>query len=91
MQSTSEPSIVRNYYNDVDFSYIREFSNIETKPIDWGEAVWKDEILVGDTVSISDLEVKLHDLTKVLEVKSPNDQILLRGFQTNPVETDKKI
>ncbi|OGM18897.1 hypothetical protein A2685_02105 [Candidatus Woesebacteria bacterium RIFCSPHIGHO2_01_FULL_37_10] len=91
LQSTSDPSIVRNYYNDVDFSYIREFSNIETKPIDWGEAVWKDEILVGDTASISDLEVKLHDLTKVLEVKSPNDQILLRGFQTNPVETNKNI
>jgi len=89
LQSTSDPSIVRNYYNDVDFSYFREFTNIETKPIDWGESVWKDEILVGDTVSISDSEVKLHNLTQVLEVKSPNNQILLRAFQTNPVGTDR--
>ena len=81
---------MRNYYNDVDFTYFREFSNIETKPIDWGESVWKDEILVGDTVSISDSEVKLHSLTQVFEVKSPNNQILLRAFQTNPVDTDKK-
>lgn len=91
LQSTSDPSIVDNYYNDVDFSPVRKFSNIETKPIDWGEAVWKDVIFIGDTVAISDLEVELHDLTKVFEVKDPNNQIILRGFQSNLTETDKNI
>ena len=91
LQSTSDPSIVDNYYNDVDFNHVRKFSNIETKPIDWGEAVRKDVIFVGDTAAISDLEVELHDLTKVFEVKDPNNQIILRGFQPNPTKTDKNI
>lgn len=87
LQSTSDPTIVPNYYNDVAFSPIRQFLNIEMKPIDWGESVWKDEILVGDTVAISDPEIKLHNLTQVLEIKDSNNQIILRGFQTNPTKT----
>ncbi len=84
LQSTSDPSIVRNYYNDVNFSYIRKFLNIETKTIDWGEVGVKDEIIIGSTIAISDSQAELHNLTKVLEVKDPNDEIVLRGFQTNP-------
>lgn len=87
LQETSDPMIVQNYYNDVDFNHFRKFLNIETKPIEWGETVWKDEILVGGIAAISDSEVTLHNLAKVFEIKDPkNNEIILRGFQTNPVE-----
>lgn len=82
LQSSSDPSIAKNYYNDVDFSHVRSLANIETKPIEWGETEWKDVILVGDTVAISDIEVERHNLKQVLEIKDPNDNIILRGFQT---------
>ena len=78
--------IAKNYYQNIDFSLIHKFDNIETRNIEWGETTTKDEILVGDTVSISDREVGLHNLTMVFEIKDPNNQIILRGFQTHPSE-----
>lgn len=89
IQASVNPETLQNYYNDINFSPFRKFLNIETRPIDWGEAVNKDEILIGDTVSISDLEVSLHNLTEVFVIKDPNNKIILRGFQTNPAEADK--
>lgn len=84
VQKSADPKYLENYYNDVSFSPYRSFLNIEMKPIDWGETVWKNEILVGSTAAISDDEAILHNLTQIFEIKDPNDQIILRGFQTNP-------
>ena len=76
--------VTGGYYTKTEVTFTHKFANIETKPIDWGEAVWRDVILVGDLVAISDPEVKLHNLTQVFEIKDPNNQIIYRGFQTNP-------
>lgn len=84
LQADQDSQIAKDYYNQTNFSFIHKFANIETKKIDWGETVWKNEILVGDLAAISDSEVKLHALTPVFEIKDPNDEILLRGFRTHP-------
>src|SRR3989344_598234 len=76
--------VTGGYYTKTEVTFTHKFANIETKPIDLGEAVWRDVILVGDLVAISDPEVKLHNLTQVFEIKDPNNQIIYRGFQTNP-------
>lgn len=86
LQDDQDAKIVQDYYNQLDFSFVHKLGNIETRPIDWGEACWRNNVVfVGDTVSISDNEVNLHNLVQVFEIKDPNDNIILRGFkaQTN--------
>lgn len=86
IQESADPGVLTNYYHDVDFVPFRKFLNIETKPIDWGETVHEKKTLVGDLAAISDDQIKLHNLTQVFEIKDPSDKIILRGFETNPVE-----
>lgn len=84
LQSDQKKNIVKNYYTDIEFSTFHKFLNIEMRPIDWGEAANTNEILIGDTASISDREVRLHNLKEVIEIKDPNNNIILRGFKTSP-------
>lgn len=77
-------SITSNYYYNTEVVFDHKFRNIEVKPAEWGETDWRDIIIVGDTVQISDPEVLLHNLTQVFEIKGPNNEIVYRGFQTNP-------
>lgn len=84
LQADQDTQIAKDYYNKTEFSFVHKFANIEMKKMDWGETDWRDEILVGDLGSISDPEVKLHSLTEVFEIQDPNNQVILRGFKTNP-------
>lgn len=84
LQQDQDPRVVEDYYNFVDYSFVHKFSNIETRAIDWGEAENLELILVGDRVSISDDEVQKHRLTQVFEFRDPNEQVIMRGFKTNP-------
>ena len=84
LQKDQLENIAKNYYYDTDFSFEHKFANVEFRNIEWGETKWRDIILVGDLVSISDLEVGLHSLTEVFEIRDPNNNILFRGFKTNP-------
>lgn len=84
LQADQDPKIASDYYTQTQFSFIHNLGNIETRAIEWGEAEWRDVVFVGDTASISDDEVKLHNLTQVFEIKDPNNNIILRGFRSNP-------
>lgn len=86
IQNDQNKDIVKNYYYDKEFSYVHQLDNLEFRPIEWGESVYRDVIFVGDQVSISDDEVKLHNLTQVFEIRDSNGQIVLRGFKSNPVQ-----
>lgn len=83
LQADQDPEIAKNYYYKTDFSFIHKFANIETRAVDWSEVDKRDLILVGDTVAISDLEVKNHNLNQVFEVDDPAGNIVLRGFKTS--------
>jgi len=81
IQKDQDPLIAKNYYYNTSFSFVHKFENVEFKPIDWGESIPGKTVFVGDAGSVSDLEVRLHKLTKVLEIDDPNTQeIVLRGF-----------
>jgi 4-amino-4-deoxy-L-arabinose transferase-like glycosyltransferase len=84
IQADQDSLLPSNYYHQTKFSHIHKFGNIETRPIEWGETVWRDVILVGDKSSISDEEIKLHNLTQIFEIRDPNNITIFRGFQTNP-------
>lgn len=74
----------KNYYQDISFNGDRLISNIEVRPIKWKEDVCKDQILVGDGLSISEDQAKEHFLNKVFEIKDVYRQIILQAYETNP-------
>lgn len=58
--------------------------NVEIRPIDWRNDICKKQILVGDSLAISQNQVDEHLLTKVFEKKDSRNIILLQGYQTDP-------
>ncbi len=84
LQADQDKRIAQDYYNQIDYSFVHKFLNIETRQIDWGEAYYRDVVFVGDLVSISDLEVELHSLTKEFEILDPNEIVIFRGYRSNP-------
>lgn len=75
-----------SYYKNLDFNANVSFANIETRAIDWEKDVYKKQILVGDELSISEGQAKEHFLTEVFEIKDPIDQVIFRGYRTNPLQ-----
>ena len=76
--------MVRNYYDDPAVSVSYRFANLELRPVVWEKDVFVNQILVGDALAISTDQAKEHFLTKVFEIKDPNDKAILFGYQTNP-------
>ena len=65
-----------------DSSY--KFNNIETRTINWEEDIYKEQILVGDELTISENQAKEHFLEKLFEIKDPMYKIIFIAFKTNP-------
>lgn len=79
-----DQSIAKNYYKSVDFSDTYKFANIETRNINWQEDIYKEQILVGDELAISENQAKEHFLTKVFEIRDPVEAIIFQGYKTDP-------
>jgi len=91
LQEVVSPTIKENYYMNTSFIYQYHFGNIETRAIYWKEDECEEQILAGDEISISKEQIEEHFLTKIFEIRDPIDQIIFRGFRTNPKEKFKKI
>ena len=74
------------YYSSVDYEKEYKINNAEIRPIDWKEDVYKDQILVGDPLAISQNQADEHKLKLVFELKDLSREITLRGYSTNPRE-----
>lgn len=74
----------KNYYKNVLFNGDRLISNIEVRQIKWKQDICRQQILVGDALSISADQAKEHFLNKVFEVKDVHEKIILQGYETNP-------
>ena len=72
------------YYSSVDFEDKYKINNVEIRAIVWGEDVYKDQVLVGDVLAISEDQAKEHKLKLEFELKDLNGEITLRGYSTNP-------
>ncbi|MEK9200536.1 MAG: hypothetical protein AAB909_01035 [Patescibacteria group bacterium] len=66
------------YYTHTDFENNRTVDNVEVRPIHWQTDIYKDQILIGDSLAISDSQVQEHGLTLIK--KEANFQI----YQTSP-------
>lgn len=84
LQDAVDQSIKKNYYDNTKWDSYYRFANIETRNINWEEDIYKDQILVGDELAISENQAKEHFLEKVFEVRSPSKEIIFKAFKTNP-------
>lgn len=86
-----DPGIKENYYREVDFSNYYKFANVETRSIYWEEDVYRELILVGDELAVSESQAKEHSLKRLFEIKDPIDRIVFVGYQTQPELKCKSI
>lgn len=84
LQSAVDSTIKDNYYTNIKFDNHYEFSNFETRNIEWEKDIYIKQTLVGDEFSVSPTQATEHFLTQVFEILSPTGEIVFRGYQTNP-------
>ncbi|OGM22630.1 hypothetical protein A2961_03515 [Candidatus Woesebacteria bacterium RIFCSPLOWO2_01_FULL_39_21] len=83
-QKSTGDTIKNNYYSALPYNHNYYFANVELRPLNWESDIYKDQILVGDTLSISQGQVEEHFLKKEFEIQDPLGETLLQGFRTNP-------
>lgn len=84
LQEISSPRIGKNYYSGMPFNGRYRLDNIEIRPIYWEDDIYKDQILVGTPISISQKQAEEHMLTKVFEIPDYSGKLYLTGYQTHP-------
>lgn len=84
IQDISETRIGENYYIGLQFDGKYLLDNIEIRPIYWIDDIYKDQMLVGTTLSISQKQAKEHKLTKIFEIANYSGEIYLIGYKTHP-------
>ena len=84
LQASADQTIKDNYYINTKWDNHYKFTQIETRPINFKEDIYKEQILVGDDLAISKTQAKEHFLTQIFEIKSPSDEVIFRGYKTNP-------
>lgn len=90
LQFAVDPEIKSDYYGTVEFNSGYKFENIEIRNIYWEKDIYRDEVLVGDELAISENQAKEHFLTKVFDIKDPIEGIVFQGYKTNPMLKCKK-
>lgn len=74
------------YLDKAEFTSKQKLKNIEFRPIFWQEDIYKEQYLVGDSLSISDEQALEHKLKIIDSIKNSTGQEVLRIFKTNPAE-----
>ncbi len=83
-QKQFSADFIKNYYSNPPINASYKIANVELRGIAWEKDIFVDQILVGDPLTISADQARGHFLTKVFEVKDPNEMPVLIGYRTNP-------
>lgn len=86
LQKNLKPKVGNMYYGSLEFEEEYTLDNIEARPIFWKEDIYKEQILVGDSLAISDEQIKEHKLKFEFEIKNPSGEVSLKGYSTSPKE-----
>lgn len=86
LQQELGPKALDRYYSSVEFDEPYMLGNIEVRPIVWAEDIYKDYILVGDNLAISDSQIREHKLQFLFGVTDLAGKITLKAYRTNPQE-----
>lgn len=84
LQQTLKSVVGDKYYSSLEFEEKYNLDNIEARPIFWKKDVYEDQILVGDSLAISDEQITEHFLKIEFEIKDMQGRVSLRGYSTNP-------
>ena len=71
--------ILNRYYSSFEYDEPYVLDNIEARPIFWKEDVCKEQVLVGDSLAISDGQIKEHYLRFLFDVKDMAGNVALRA------------
>lgn len=80
LQNILKKYVEKGYYNSTEFDKDYKIDNIEFKPISFRTDVCKDTIIVGDSLSISENQIKDHNLMVIFEIKDFNNLIKFKGY-----------
>ena len=84
LQSAVNQGIKDTYYNNLQIYSNYNFRNIEIRNIIWETDIYKNQILVGDSLTFSESQVKEHELTNIFQIKNFLGEIIFTGYKTNP-------
>lgn len=84
LQKVLGKQIKNQYYSDFEFDEPYMLDNIEARPIVWEKDIYKEQVLVGDLLAISDSQVKEHNLKFLFDIKDTAGDIALKAYMTNP-------
>lgn len=93
LQSLTEENVRQNYYGATNFSNDKKLNNVEIRAIDWETDIYKSQLIVADTLAVSEKQVSEHKFSVIREIKGINGEVVLRVYKTNPEEKikDEKI
>ncbi|MFH1561031.1 MAG: glycosyltransferase family 39 protein [Patescibacteria group bacterium] len=78
------PRVADDYYQNTEFNSSYDLANVEIRPIIWEKDIYRDQVLIGDELSISSQQAEEHFLEMLFEIKDPLDKLTFRAYQTNP-------
>jgi len=73
-----------DYYTNMTRIKTKKIKNIIVKGLEWGKDTELEQILVGDSLAINDIQIKEHCLTRVFEIRGLKGEVLFMGLKTNP-------
>lgn len=83
LQQELKQYVQEGYYtSEPDKDYYR-IGNIKFKPINFGSDICEGNIIVGDSLSISENQIIEHSLRPMFQIKDVNNKVQFNGFLVN--------
>lgn len=89
-QQEITPFIREHYYEAPILGTNFSFGNISIGGIEWQKEIYKEQIIIGDNLAISDGQAREHLLTQIYQLKDPLENVVFNGYKTNPKEKCKQ-
>lgn len=91
LQNAVGAEVKKDYYNNTLTNFNYSFENTEVRPIFWKTDIYKKQILVGDSLTFSDQQIRDHKLTQIFQVKDLLDNVVFEGYRTNPLKVCENL
>ena len=78
----------KDYYTNMARNQKKQINNITIRNVSWHEDIYKEQILVGDGLSIGENQMKEHCLSLLFEIKDKEGKVLFRGVKTHPKDKE---
>lgn len=91
LQNAVSEEIRKDYYNNTMTNSNYSFENVEVRNIAWKTDIYKNQILVGDSLTFSDEQIRGHQLTQIFQIKDSMNNIVFEGYKTNPLKVCENL